>query len=211
MKNGSKNKILYVLTKPSKFNTPSFLIQNLELTMHSLLLSSSQSSIQKPSMTPYLCGCIYRWHFQSPLIPRTLHLFNPISHYRPSQIFNWKTQNPFTQNCYGSYIFLKKIATYYFCEFKRRIYETIWGEGDRVEREISKGFPHPKISSTVPILSTANFLSLYPPSLSPYLSIIHPPSSSNILSLSLTVCSLLLPEIPSITGYFELKSSLLKL
>lgn len=86
--------------------------------------------------------------------------------------------------------FLKKIATYYFCEFKRRIYETIWGEGDRVEREISKGFPHPKISSTVPILSTANFLSLYPPSLSPYLSIIHPPSSSNILSLSLSLFAL---------------------
>lgn len=186
MKNGSKNKILYVLTKPSKFNTPSFLIQNLELTMHSLLLSSSQSSIQKPSMTPYLCGCIYRRDFQSPLIPRTLHLFNPISHYRPSQIFNWKTQNPFTQNCYGSYIFLKKLQLIISVN-SREEYMKQFGEREiEWKGKLAKAFPIPKYLLQCQFSQQQTFsLFILPPSHPIYPSSIPLPPPTFSLSLSL--------------------------
>lgn len=155
----AKNRILYVLTKPRKgeFNTPSFLIPNLELIAPSSLFSSFQSSIQKPSMTPYLCGCICRLHFQDPLNPSPLQLFNPISHYRSSQICTQlENTEPLYPECHGSYnFFLNPI--YYFYRFKRGIYRNNLGRGRQC----------PKISTTV---QTTNSLTLSPLSLP-----MHPP------------------------------------
>lgn len=54
--------------------------------MPSILLGSSQPPIQKPSMTPSLCGCIRGVHVQGPLTPALPCLFKLIFHYGLSQI-----------------------------------------------------------------------------------------------------------------------------
>lgn len=160
--------------------------------MPSLLLLSSQSSSQSLLWLHFLCGYICRLHLQGPhpqhhLVYSTSFLIIGC----PRFTHNWKTQNSFTQNCHGSYNKKeKKMQLTVSVDLKRGTYKNDMGEGGRVGREISKGFPWPKISSTMPAQS--NKLALQCLHLS-------------FPNVHLIVCCVLLPGNLAITGSFKLK------
>ena len=132
------------------------------------------------------CALLPSLLFQPHLIYSTL--LPIINHPRVSH--NWETQNPLPRTAMGVTNFFKKITTYNFCGFKRShtdmLHRNNSGNGGPRQREISRGFPCPQISSpTGPTLPPINFL----PTLLP-------------TSPLLIVCSVPLPEIPAITSSF---------
>lgn len=110
-------------TTKSELDSPSFLIQNLELIMPSLLLSLS-----RPSMTPYFCGRKTPFSRSPQAQPHLTHSipFPIVSH--PRFAHNWETPNPLYPELPLHFFLLQCIVSMDSRESTEKCYtETHWG------------------------------------------------------------------------------------